>query len=112
MCGEVPSGDEFGDLRPAVAVEGVELNEVCFFFGRPLLLTDAALEVVVVSFAALLAIASLDAVSFHNLRYLTPFLNPPSFEELLQKLVLLCSDGDIPRVSISCAHSFSSIYSS
>lgn len=69
MAKTVPAGDEFGDHGPAIAVLGVELDEEVFLVGGPLLLGDAPLEVVVVAFAALLAVAPLDAVpSLHDLR--------------------------------------------
>jgi hypothetical protein len=48
---------------------GVEVNKEFLLLLAPALLADASLEVVVVAFAALLAVAPLDAVpSLHDLR--------------------------------------------
>ena len=60
----VPAGDEFGDHGPAVAVLGVELDELVLLERGPLLLGDAALEVVVVAFSALLPTPALNPVLF------------------------------------------------
>jgi hypothetical protein len=52
----VPAVDLLADEGPAIAVVRVELDEEEFFLPGPLLLVDAAPQVVVVAFAALLAV--------------------------------------------------------
>ena len=90
----VPAGDEFGDHGPAVAVLGVELDELVLLERGPLLLGDAALEVVVVAFAALLAVAARDGVLLlHYLGDFTPLLYSSFFVDFLKDLVFLALIG-------------------
>ncbi len=90
MAKTVPAGDEFGDHGPAIAVLGVELDEEVFLVGGPLLLGDAPLEVVVVAFAALFAVAACDRVLLlHDFGNLAPLLDPSFFVDFLQDLVFL-----------------------
>jgi hypothetical protein len=70
----------------------VQFDQLLLLLGPPLLLVDAALEVVVVALAALLAVAPLDAVvPLHHPRQLAPLLHPPLLVQLLEDLVFLPS---------------------
>lgn len=86
----VPAVDELGNESPAVAVDCMQLHQLFLLVLAPLFLLDAALEVVVVSLAALLAIAPLNPVTFlHYPRNLAPLLYLAHLEELLENQVFL-----------------------
>lgn len=85
----IPAGYEFGYEGPSIAMFCVEGDQACLFLGRPLLFANASFKVIMVSFSALLAIASFDAQLFHHLGDLAPLGDASSFEEFLQNLVFL-----------------------
>ncbi len=61
---------------------------------------------IMISFTALLAVASLDAQLLHHLGDLTPLGYAPLLEQLLQDLVFLNSQRPVPQASKSFASSF------
>ena len=97
----IPSGDEFRDEGPFVAMFCVEVDEIILLDGGPLVLVDAPLQVVVVSLPALLPVAVLNAIlDLHYFGDLAPFFNFPLLEDFFQNFVFLCLQQLIPTVSI------------
>lgn len=102
----VPAWYELGYEGPPIAMFSMEGDQACLFLRRPFLLADASFEVVMVSFSALLAIASFNTQLFHHFGDLAPLGDASSFEEFLQNLVFLSLWCVVPRASKSCVRSF------
>lgn len=90
MRGGVPSSDIFGDEGPPIAMLGMQRNQQGLFLVRPLLLIDAAPQVVVIPLATLLPIARTNPeLLLHYPGNLTPFANLAHLEKLLQNVIVL-----------------------
>ena len=90
MGGGVPAGEVAGEFCPAVAELFVVEGECLFLLGRPLVVADAVVEVVVVAFAALLAVPAADVeLALHDAGDLRPPLHVLLLVEVLQDAVLL-----------------------
>lgn len=91
MEGKVPAFDLLADECPAIAVVRMQVDEVQFFLFGPFVFVDAAPEVVVVSFAALFAVAGRDVVLFlHDAGDFAPLADLSNFKQFFQNMVVLC----------------------
>ena len=88
----LPALQEFGDFGPVVAQGVVELQELVLLAGRPLLVPDGAVEVVVVSLTALLPVPVRNLILLlQQPRYLGPLLHASLLVQFLQSAVFLHS---------------------
>ena len=85
----------------------MEMDEIILLFSSPFFLVDATLEVVVVTFPALFAIAALNAVFLlHDSGNLTPAFDFSHFVDFFENLVLLRIKNVVPMLSRSFFHTF------
>jgi len=87
----IPAGDHSGEESPAVAMLRMKLNKEFLFRMRPFLLSDSALEVIMIPLSALLAIPSINViVILHHFGDISPFFDAHIFIYLFQYIVFLC----------------------
>ena len=85
----------------------MEENKLLFFLRSPLFLGNVIFEVIVVSLSALLAVPVLYSVFlFHYLGDFTPLYDFVDLDQLLQNLVFLSREIDLPFASKSFFSTF------
>lgn len=90
ISGKVPPWDGSRNLSPPIPHRVMEVDQIAFLNITPFIALDGVIQVVVISFSALLPISTGDIVlTGHDAGNLRPFRDLHLFVELLQHSVLL-----------------------
>ena len=86
----VPSRDELRDIRPSIAMLGMQLNQKLFFLMGPFVALYASFEVVMIALSTLFSVSANNVVfGFHQSGDLAPFFDSIDLIEFLKDIVFL-----------------------